>query len=185
MVGSAGGPIGACRWWMVGGGWGGVEEFQGAAGLGAEAGCVAVEAFEGAAIVYQVLVGDGGLGLGAADLEHGANFGLLANHLVLHEDGLEDQDAVEAPAGDDQLIDEVEAGGGLGLVLGEVLFHGVEVLSGFGFEDDQVGGEAVGEAGAAGAGAAFWGGGGAGFGAVCAGGIDAFLAGHGGSLERR
>src|SRR6202142_3287188 len=154
MVGSAGGPIGACRWWMVGGGWGGVEEFQGAAGLGAEAGCVAVEAFEGAAIVYQVLVGDGGLGLGAADLEHGADFGLLSNHLVLHEHGLEDQDAVEAPAGDDELIDEVEAGAGLGLVLGEVFFaHGVEILLGFVFEDDQVGGESVGEAGGAGAGA--------------------------------
>ena len=92
----------------------GVEEFHGAAELGAEAGFVAVEAFEGSAIVYQVLVGEGGLGLVVADLEDGADFGLLANHLIVHEGGLEGDDAVEAPAGGDQLIDEVEAGGGFG-----------------------------------------------------------------------
>ena len=160
----------------------GVEEFQGAAKLGAEAGFVAVEAFEGAAIVYPMLVGDAGLGLVVADLEHGADFGLLANHLVTHEGGLEGDDEVEAPAGGGQLIDEVEAEAGLRLVLGQVFFaQGVELLFGFVCEDDLAGGESVGGAGGAGAGASLGGGGSAGFSAVGAGGIDAFLGGHGAS----
>ena len=49
-------------------------------------------------------------------------------------------------------------------------------------EEDQAGGEAVGEAGGAGAGASLGGDGSAGFGAVGAGGIDAFLGRHGGLL---
>jgi len=164
----------------------GVEEFHGAAELGAEAGFVAVEALEGSAIVYQVLVGEGGLGLVAADLEDGADFGLLANHLIVHEGGLEGDDAVEAPAGDDQLIDEVEAGAGLGLVIGEVFFaEGGELLLGLVGEGDLFGGESVGEAGGAGAGASLGGDGSAGFGAVGARGILRFWVDMGGSLRRR
>jgi hypothetical protein len=41
----------------------GVQDLQSPAELGAEAGFVAVEALEGAAIVYQMLVGDGGAGV--------------------------------------------------------------------------------------------------------------------------
>ena len=163
----------------------GVQEFHGAAELGAEPGLVAVEAFEAAAIVYQMLVGDGGAGLAVADVVLFADLGFLASDLVIHKGGLEGQDAVVAPAGGDQLIDEVEPGAGLGLVLGEVFFaKGVELLLRFAFVEELVRGESVGEAGGAGAGASLGGDGSAGFGAVGAGGIDAFLGGHGGSLER-
>ena len=158
----------------------GVQEFQSAAELGAEAGLVAVEAFEAAGIVYQVLIGDGGTGLGIADLELPADLGFLARDLVIHEGGLEGEDAVVAPAGGDQLIDEVEAGAGLGLVLGQVFFaKGVELLLGFAFDEELIGGEAVGERGGAGAGATLGGDGAVGLGAVGARGIDAFWGGHG------
>jgi hypothetical protein len=40
-----------------------VQDLERAAELGAEAGFVAVEALEAAAIVYQMLVGDGGAGV--------------------------------------------------------------------------------------------------------------------------
>src|SRR5271169_2254411 len=59
----------------------GVEECQDAAEIGSEAGFVAVEAFEG-------------LGLVAADLECCLDFGLLANHFVIHEGGLGGDGAV-------------------------------------------------------------------------------------------
>jgi hypothetical protein len=107
----------------------GGEESDGAAELGAEAGFVAVEAFEGAGIVAEVLVGDGGANVWAATLELFVDLGLLALHLELHEGALEGDDAVEAPAGGDQVIDEVELGAGLGLVMGEVFFaEGVVLL---------------------------------------------------------
>ncbi len=162
----------------------GVQELQGAAELGAEAGLEAVEAFEGAGIVYQMLVRDGGAGLRVTDLVLFADLGFLASDLAIHKGGLEGQDAVVAPAGGDQLIDEVEAGAGLGLVLGEVFFaQGVELVLGFAFEEELAGGESVGERGGAGAGASLGGDGSAGLGAVDAGGSDAFLGGHGGSLR--
>jgi len=129
----------------------GVEELQGAAELGAEAGFVAVEAFEGAGIVAEMLVGDGGAGFGVADLILFADLGFLANDLAIHEGGLEGQDAVVAPAGGDHLIDEVEPGAGLGLELGEVFFaQGVELLLGLALDEELVGGESVGEAGGVG-----------------------------------
>jgi len=82
------------------------------------------------------------------------------------------------------LIDEVEAGVGSGLVLGEVFFaEGVELLRRFAFEEELVGGEAVGEAGGAGVGASRWGGGSAGPGAVGTRGIDASLGRHGWLLQ--
>ena len=110
----------------------GGQEFDGAAELSAEAGFVAVEAFEGAAIVYQMLVGDGGAEVSAATFELSVDLGLLAVHLELHEGALEGDDAVEAPAAGDQLIDEVELGAGLGLVMAEVFFaEGVVLLVGF------------------------------------------------------
>ena len=145
-----------------------------------------LEAFEAAGIVAEVLVGDGGADVWAQALVLLVDLGLLADNLELHEGVLEGDDAVEAPAGGDQVIDEVEAGAGLGLVLVEVFFaQGVELLLGFAFEEDLVGGESVGEAGGAGAGEAVGGDGSAGFGAVGAGGLDAFLGGHGGSFRRR
>jgi hypothetical protein len=53
------------------------------------------------------------------------------------------------------LADEAELDGGLGLKLGEVgVAEGAEVVLGLGFEDDKVGGEAVGDGGALAAGAA-------------------------------
>ena len=110
----------------------GVEEFDGAAELGTEAGFVAVEAFEGAGIVAEVLVGDGGADVWAATFELFVDLGLLAVHLELHEGAVEGDDTVEAPAGGDQVIDEVELGAGLGLVMGEVFFaEGVVLLGGF------------------------------------------------------
>ena len=108
----------------------GVEEFQGAAEFGAEAGFVAVEAFEGGAIVCQMLVGDGGLGVCAAGFELFFDLGFLATQLEIQEGGLEGDDTVEAPAGGYQVIDQVEAGAGLGLVLGQVFFaQGVNASS--------------------------------------------------------
>ncbi len=96
-----------------------------------------------------------------------------------------EQDAVEPPAGADQLIDEVELRAGLGLVVGQVGFaKGAELLRGFVSEDELVGGESVGEAGGAGAGAALGGDGSAGSCAVGARGIDASLGRHGASWER-
>ncbi len=158
----------------------GVQELQGAVDLGAEAGLVAVEALEGAGIVYQMLVSDGGAGLCVADLELFADLGFLASDLVIHEGGLEGQDAVVAPAGGDQLIDEVEPGAGLGLVLGQVFFaQSVELLLGFAFEEELAGGESMGERGGTGAGDTLGGDGSAGPGAVGAGGINAFLGRHG------
>jgi len=164
----------------------GVEELQGAVELGAEAGFVAVEAFEGATIFYQMLVGDGGASLAVADVVLFADLGFLASDLAVHKGGLKGQDAVVAPAGGDQLIDEVEPGAGLGLELGQVFFaQGIELLLGFAFDEELVGGESVGEGGGAGAGASLGGDGSAGLGAVGAGGIDAFLGGHAGSFRRR
>ena len=157
----------------------GVEELQGAAELGAEAGFVAVEAFEAAGIIYQMLIGNGGAGFCVADLVLSADLGFLASDLAIHEGGLEGQGAVVAPAGGDQLIDEIEPGAGLGLVLGQVFFaQGVELVLGFAFEEELAGGESVGEGGGVGAGASLGGDGPVGFGAVGAGGIDAFLGGH-------
>jgi len=60
----------------------GVQELQGAAELGAEAGFVAVEAFEAAGIVAEMLIGDGGAGFCVADLELSADLGFLASDLV-------------------------------------------------------------------------------------------------------
>lgn len=163
----------------------GVLELQRAAELGAEAGLVPVEAFEGARIVAEVLVGDGGADGGAAGFELFVDLGLLATHLEIHEGGLEGDDAVEAPAGGGQVIDEVELGAGLWLVIGEVLFaKGVELLLGLALDEELAGGESVGEAGGAGAGASLGGDGSVGLGAVGAGGIDASLGRHGGSLGR-
>jgi hypothetical protein len=161
------------------------QKNEGSSEFGAEAGLVAGEALEGTGFVAEGLVGDGGADIGAAEVELFLDLGLLAADLELEEGGLEGQDAVVAPAAGDQLIDEIELGAGLGLVVGEVLFaEGVEVLLGFVFEDEPVGGESVGEAGGAGAGAALGGDGSAGSGAVGARGIDATLGGHGGSWGR-
>ena len=163
----------------------GVQELHGAAELGAEPGLVAVEALEAAGIVAEMLAGDGGAGFCVADLVLFADLGFLASDLVIHKGGLEGQDAVVAPAGGDQLIDEVEPGAGLGLVLGEVFFaKGVELLLRFAFVEELVGGESVGEAGGAGASASLGGDGSVGLGAVGAGGIFAFLGGHAGCFGR-
>ncbi|HXN48177.1 MAG TPA: hypothetical protein VN893_16135 [Bryobacteraceae bacterium] len=55
-----------------------------------------------------MLIGDGGTGFTVADLELFADLGFLASDLAIEQGGLEGQDAVVAPAGGDQLIDEVE-----------------------------------------------------------------------------
>ncbi len=146
---------------------------------------MAVEALEGAGFVAEGLVCDDGAGFGGADFELLGDLGLLALHLEIEKRGLEEQDAVEPPAGGDQLIDEVELRAGLGLVVGQVGFaKGAELLLGFVSEDELVGGESVGEAGGVGAGAALGGDGSAGSGAVGARGIDASLGRHGASWER-
>ncbi len=161
----------------------GGEELPGAVVLGAEAGLVAVEAFEAVGVVAEMLIGDGGADVSAAALELPVDFGLLAQDLDIHEGALEGDDAVKAPAGGDQLIDEVELGAGLGLVIGEVFFaKGVELFLRFVADEEIVGGKSVGEAGEAGAGASLGGDGAVGLGAVGAGGIYAFLGGHGGLL---
>jgi hypothetical protein len=79
-----------------------------------------VEAFEAAGVVAEVLVGDGGADSTAA-FELPVDLGLLALDLDIHEGALEGDDAVEAPTDGNQLIDEIELGAGLGLVIGEVL----------------------------------------------------------------
>jgi hypothetical protein len=66
----------------------GVQLLHCAAELGAEAGLVAVEAFEGAAFLYQVLIGDGGAGLAVADVVLSADLGFLVMDLAIDEGGL-------------------------------------------------------------------------------------------------
>jgi len=156
------------------------EELESPAAFGAEAGLVAVEALEGAGFVAEGLVGDDDAGFGGADFELFEDLGFLAVHFVVDEGGLEGQDAVEAPADGDELIDEVALGTGLGLIFGQVVFaKGVEFLLGFVSQDEPAGGESVGEAGGVGAGAALGGDGSAGFCAVGARRIDASLGRHG------
>ena len=147
---------------------------------------MAVEALEGAGIVAEMLIGDGGADGGAGGFELRVDLGFLASHLDVHEGGLEAQDAVEAPAGGGQLADEVELGAGLGPVIVQVFFaKGVELLLRFAFDEDLVGGESMGEAGGVRASASHRGDGSAGLGAVGARGIDASLGRHGGSFRRR
>jgi hypothetical protein len=153
--------FGGRRW-----GWGGVSVFgtrtlvrffvfgrdgegiEGAVVGALEAGLVAIEGGEGAGFVAQEAKGEGGAGLVVADIELHFDLWQLAGHLDVEESGFHIDGAGQAPAGGDELVDQEEVAGGLGLELGEVgVAKGAELVLGFGFEDDGVGGEAVDDGG--------------------------------------
>ncbi len=123
------------------------EGFEGAVEGASVARLVTVEGGEDAGIVAQGAEGQGGAGLVVADLELLLDEVLAAGHFEVEEGAFEGGGAVHAPPGGDELDDEglFDDVGGLEVV--EVgVAEGVEVVLGFGFEDDGcAGGEAVGE----------------------------------------
>ncbi|HXN46999.1 MAG TPA: hypothetical protein VN893_10195 [Bryobacteraceae bacterium] len=142
----------------------------------AEAGLVAAEAGEDAGFVEQGAEGEGVADVGAAGLELLFDRGFAAADFDFEEGGLHGRDAVEAPAGGDELFDQVGFVGIGGFEVGhEEVAEGDEVLFGFVSEEDAAGCEAVGDRGHVGAGAAFGCGGSAGLGAVGARSVDSLL----------
>jgi hypothetical protein len=122
----------------------------------AETAFVAAEGGEGAGVVAEGAEGDGGADLVVDDVVILFDLRLLVGHFEVDEGGLDGPDAIEAPAGVDQLVDEVEVVAVFGLVLGEVaVAQAGEVLFGLAGEDDFARSEAVSEGVHGGAGAAF------------------------------
>jgi hypothetical protein len=138
-----------------------------------EAGVVAIEVGEGAGFVAEGAEGEG-------EFEFLPDAGFLAGDFGIVEVDFEGPEAVQAPAGGGEQVDECELEGGFGLEFGEVEFaKGTEFVRRLVREDDLAGGEAVGERRGLAAGESFGGLGSAGAGAVGARGIDAALRGHG------
>lgn len=163
------------------------EGFEGAVEGAGVAGLVAVEGGEDAGLVAQGAEGQGGAGLVGADFEFLLDPGFLAGHFEIEEGGFEGGGAVHAPLGGDELEDEGVVNDVGGLEVGEVgVAEGVEVVFGFGLENDGgAGGEAVGEGGVAAAGEALGGDGPVGASAIGAGRGDAALRRHGNLLGAR
>ena len=158
-----------------------VQHFHDFVANAAEAGLVAAEAGEDAGFVVEGAEGEGVADVYAAGFELVFDVGFAAADFDLEEGGLVGPDAVEAPAGGDELFHQVGFEGIAGLELDEVeVAEGAEVVLGLIFEEDAAGGESMGDAGGVGAGAALGGDGTAGFGAIGAGRIDASLGRHGG-----
>jgi hypothetical protein len=156
----------------------GVQHFHDFVANAAEAGLVAAEAGEDAGSVIEGAVGEGVADVRAAGFEL-LEVGFAADDFDFEEGGLVGPDAVEAPAGGDELFDEVGFVGIAGLEVEQVhVAEGEEVVLGLVVEEDATGGESMGDAGGVGAGAALGGDGTAGFGAIGAGRIDASLGRH-------
>ena len=107
----------------------------------AEAGLVAGEASEDAGLIEEGAEGEGVADVVAAGLELLIDFGFAAGDLDFEEGGLVGPDAVEAPAGGDELFNEV----GLVVIPGfevgaEHVAEVVEFLLGFVGEEDAAGG---------------------------------------------
>jgi len=134
-----------------------------------EVGIVTVEAGESAGFVAEGAEGGG-------EFEFLGDAGVLTGDFGIVEVDLDEPEAVQAPAGGGEQVDEGEIAGGCGLEFGEVGFaKGAEPVLGLLREDDLASVEAVGEGCGGAAGESFGGLGSAGAGAVGARGIDAAL----------
>jgi hypothetical protein len=111
----------------------------------AVAGFVAADGGEGLGLVgAEGAKGEGGAGVGVADLEFLVDLRLLAGHFEVEEGGFDVAEAVQAPAGGDVLVEEAEFDGGGWPKLEEVgVAEGAIFVFGFVFEDDAARGEAV------------------------------------------
>ena len=122
---------------------GGVERLDDLVADAAEAGLVAAEAGQDTGFVEERAEGEGRADFVAAGLELLLNFGFAAADFDFEEGGLERPNAVQAPAGGDQLLDEVGFEGTTGLKVEQAeLAEGAEVLLGLVLEEDAAGGEA-------------------------------------------
>ncbi len=149
------------------------EGFESAVDGSGEADFVAVEQGEGWGVVAEGFEGEGGASGFVNEFELLIDTGALPGRFEIEEGGFEGPDALEAPAGDDDLVDQV----GLELVgrdeLVDVgLAEAFESLSGFVLEDDDAGAESVGDGVAGRPGASFGCFGPAGLGSIGAGGLD-------------
>jgi hypothetical protein len=132
------------------------EVLEDAVAGAAEVGRVAIEDDEDAGIVTEGAEREGGLGFVGTDGKVLLYLWPLAEHFEVEEGGFDGPDAIEAPAGGDQFVDEIGLDEVAGLELDVPgLLEGLEAVLGFAGEDDAGSGEAVGHRAERGAGAAF------------------------------